>query len=248
MQRHLPILIAVALLVTAAGAGWAAGLPPGQISNTLTATFRVYRVTSDGGDPPPPSGDIVVPPVDPEAPPGEDEPPTIELSDIDGHWAAEQILALAALGVVTGDPDGTFRPDNCLTRAEATKLAVMALGLDDSDYIPVFSDAIAEWARPYIATGFRAGLIIGYPDGTFRPDGLITRAEWVMIVIRAWPQDEIGETSFADDLPDWAQEAIRKAAGANLVVGYPDGSFRPDRFVTRAEAAVIIYRACQQRL
>jgi hypothetical protein len=161
-----------------------------------------------------------------------------------GHWAEEYVRGLLALRIIDGYPDGTYRPNRFLTRAESAKMIVLALGLTASPYVGGFSDPMPQWATEYIGPAVAAGIVVGYPDGTFRPAGFITRAEMVTMVVRAWPQEyPLAEPAFGDPLPGWALEAIRKAAGAGLVVGYPDGSFRPERFVTRGEAAAIIFRA-----
>ncbi len=104
------------------------------------------------------------------------------------HWAYREISANQKIGLVLGYPDGTFRPDASITRAEFTAMitkfintaSINVEGHNRND----FYDAIEHWAAPYIMTAAEAGIVSGYPDGTFRPDAPITRAEAVSIVNR----------------------------------------------------------------
>lgn len=243
MRRLLPILVIAALLAAPVAGGAAALLPSvgTVVSNTLTAQF-VVRAAPSGGE----GGTILVPPEPPIQPPVEPPikpPAVIELADVEGYWGQTCIRKLVELGVITGYPDGTFRPNEPVTRAEATKMMVTALRLSTEASLKIFADDVPEWARPYVTAGFCAGVVIGYNDGTFRADRLVSRAEYTLMAVRAWPQDVVGALIFADQIPPWAADAIKIAVGAGLVKGYPDGTFRPDCFVTRGEAAVIICRA-----
>lgn len=107
------------------------------------------------------------------------------------HWAAGFVEALAEMGVTNGYPDGTFRPEGMVSRAELTVLLVRAAGLEPQTLglrqadLP-FTDAslVAQWSRGHIALASRQGLIAGLPDGSFRPDAPVTRAEGALILAR----------------------------------------------------------------
>lgn len=167
------------------------------------------------------------------------------------HWAAMTIDFVRSARVIEGFPDGTFRPDTNVTRAEFTKMAVEAEGLTLIDpATPSFPDVPrTHWAFRYIETARAANIIDGYPDGTFRPDANVSRAEIAAIVVRAarLPIDTTGARF--PDVPQthWAFEEIMTARNTpgppNMIVdGYPDGTFRPDNPATRAEAATVIGR------
>ncbi|MEW5762939.1 MAG: S-layer homology domain-containing protein [Bacillota bacterium] len=182
--------------------------------------------------------------------------------DIGGHWAEEVIRALGARGVLQGYPDGTFRPERPVTRAEFVVLVVRALGWRvDPSGRPAFGDAgaIPAWARPYVAAAQENGLVNG--DGRlFRPQAGITRVEAASLLVRVLtrvgllpaivpdPAQPDGELPFRDAaaLPAWARADVARAHAAGLVRGYPDGRFAPQAPVTRAEAATLLYRATQR--
>ncbi|MGQ9711349.1 MAG: S-layer homology domain-containing protein [Desulfotomaculales bacterium] len=170
--------------------------------------------------------------------------------DIAGHWAEDFVKALGERGVVRGYPDGTFRPEKAMTRAEFVVLAVRALGWRvDPAVAPAFGDAAAipSWARPYIAAAQEYHLVNG--DGkTFRPQAPITRAEAASLLVRVLaglePLPEPAPLPFRDGdaVPAWARADVSRAVQAGLVRGLPDGRFAPQSPLTRAKAAVLLYR------
>ena len=138
-------------------------------------------------------------------------------------------------GLMNGYPDGTFRPDAKITRAETAALLRRAAEINGySIRDDVFSD-VDMWAEDAINELAAAGVVTGYPDGTFRPDNTVTRAEFVTMLMRLIGQ-EGGEAPFEDVRGHWAEKYIAKAAEYGYVGGYPDGTFRPDANITRAEA------------
>ncbi len=186
-------------------------------------------------------------------PPPDPEPPA--LPDVAGHWAEEAIRSLAADGIVTGFPDGAFRPDGWVTRTQFAVMLARALGLQpDPDPALAFADgaAIGDWAAGYVSAMVEAGLITGYEDGTFRPAARITRAELAVLVTRALAHagaevPDPADFTFGDagDIPPWAAEAVRSAVAAGVVKGFPDGTFRPSARSTRAQATVMLHRLRQ---
>ncbi|MFS0726447.1 S-layer homology domain-containing protein [Paenibacillus sp. 1P07SE] len=179
----------------------------------------------------------------------------VQLSDIKGHWAEEIIGKAVNLGFVTGYEDGTFKPQNEVTRAQFAVMLARALMLPaDNGEAARFSDqdAIPAWAGPHIASAVRAGLVTGYEDGTFRAHAPITRMEMAAVIVRAL---EISETvpdqqhfSDHDRIPAWGQSYAAAAAEAGLMQGRTDGSFAPDERATRAEAATVILNALQWQM
>ncbi|HHX25786.1 MAG TPA: S-layer homology domain-containing protein, partial [Firmicutes bacterium] len=99
-----------------------------------------------------------------------------EPTDIEDCWAEEAIVALIDEGIITGYPDGTFKPEDPVTRAEFSKMVARAFAVRAAGE-PTFSDIEDNWAKTYIAALTEAGIVSGFPDGTFRPSKDISRAE-----------------------------------------------------------------------
>ena len=181
----------------------------------------------------------------------EAESPPVVLTDIAGHWAKAEIEKLVALGIVNGYPDRTFRPDNNITRAEFTKILVKAMGLAEVHTGVTFSDVPAGlWSHGYIGAAFKAGLVRGYEDGTFRPESKITRQEMAAMLVRAMGKENEAQVkagaqlNFGDvvSIAAWANGYIAVAVEQGLVRGYPDGTVGPLRNTTRAETATMTVR------
>ncbi|WP_051275875.1 S-layer homology domain-containing protein [Desulfovirgula thermocuniculi] len=113
-----------------------------------------------------------------------------------------------------------------------------------------FGDVTGHWASREIGALVQEGLLAGYPDGNFYPDRPVTRAEFAVLLVRVlgWegapsPMQGAPGAPLPGDLPAWAKETLRVAFDRGLVCGYPDGTFAPDRPVSRAEAACMLDRA-----
>ncbi len=147
---------------------------------------------------------------------------------------------------MTGYSDGTFKPNKTITRAEAC--TVVARLLEAEDKItgkPSFTDVAADkWYAKYIGFCEEKGLLKSY-SGAFLPDQAITRAEFAELVYNmelvSATDKEIKFTDVAETHPKYA--AIKAAASAGLITGYADGTFLPDRTITRAQAVTVINRA-----
>ena len=147
---------------------------------------------------------------------------------------------------IIGYPDGSVQPNGQITRAEATTIFFRLLTEESrsanltktNGYTDVASDA---WYNTAVSTMTKAGIVDGYPDGTFRPDAPITRAEMAKIISLFAKLDK-SESRFSDIAGHWAEAYIRLAAGNGWIAGYPDGTFGPQRNITRAETATMINR------
>ncbi|MGI5920890.1 MAG: S-layer homology domain-containing protein, partial [Syntrophomonadaceae bacterium] len=169
---------------------------------------------------------------------------TINLTDIAGHWAEESIRQLVASGVVAGYPDGTFKPDQTMSRAEFVTMLVKALKLENHGG-KFFADTTTHWAKDYIACAVTAGLINGYDSNTFGPDDLVTREQMAVIIGQAAKLPIVSKnTGFTDNnsISPWARDAIATVVDNSLMFGYPDNTFRPQGIATRAEAATVIVK------
>jgi len=118
--------------------------------------------------------------------------------DVEAYEFEDSVLKLADLGIINGYPDGTFKPDNLVTRAEFAKMIVCMLGLDaaakslEGEAVP-FADVDADhWAAGHINVAQMMGIVNGYEDGTFRPEGNITYAEALKMVLAAMGYSEDG--------------------------------------------------------
>ncbi len=143
---------------------------------------------------------------------------------------------------MTGYPDGTFRPDNSITRAEFAAALARAMGWQENPGAANFADGLPEWARGFIGAMVERGVTQGYEDNTFRPDQPISRAEMVVMIMRALGIEPAGTPGFSDNIPDWAKGYVAAAAGQGIVNGKPGNLFAPADDSTRAETAVMILR------
>ncbi len=172
--------------------------------------------------------------------------PVIAFSDLEGHWAKSNILVMHERGIINGFTDGTFRPENNVTRAEFVKMLVAALKLEIGGAVQ-FDDVLPEdWHYAYIATAYNRGIVTGVGTG-FNPDGAITRQDASVIVYRAIMAgaEDTGVTFNDEDvIADYAKAAVAALSAKGIILG-SDGFFNPTNNMTRAEAATIIQRILQ---
>lgn len=145
---------------------------------------------------------------------------------------------LSSRGIVGGFPDGTYRPGEGLTRAEAAAVLVKAAGLSPSAGPSAYSDVAGHWAAGVINAASAAGMISGYPDGAFRPEALITRAEGMAMFLRLSKQPDPGVAmpAPADVSPGhWAARPVAIGLAAGMAAG--GRNFFPDSSLTRGDMA-----------
>lgn len=165
------------------------------------------------------------------------------LSDIPGD-AASEINYLIDRNIITGYPDGTFRPNQNITRDEAAIMIGKALDLNGQQRATDFPDVSAgSLASGYIQSAYERGIITGKLDGTYAPKDPMTRGQMAFILQRAFDLTEKSNVYFLDIALSGAQyDAIDKIATAGLTNGYSDGTYRPAANVTRAEFALFVAR------
>ncbi|MGO1580802.1 MAG: S-layer homology domain-containing protein [Peptoniphilaceae bacterium] len=161
-----------------------------------------------------------------------------------GNFESEEVEKDFEIDIayIHGYPNGEVRPDGNITRAEAAAMFARILKLDQSNSSnPNFADTdnVNAWYNASINAVVAKGLMKGYPDGNFKPNAPITRAEFAQL-IKTIDKANSGNAPFEDIKGHWAKEAIDQAYANDRIAGYPDGSFRPDKSITRAEAAKII--------
>ncbi len=175
----------------------------------------------------------------------EDKPVENYYSDIASNWAAEDINLLADLGVVTGKPDGTFRPDSQITRAEIVAILVRLYDLNSDDMV-LFDDTKDHWASGYISIAASLGYVNGFDAKHFGPDDQLTREQMAVMTARIAELQE--DTSGGNPVPftdkdrisSWALSAVTSVFQNGVISGYPDRTFRPSAKITRAEACHMI--------
>ncbi|ARI76505.1 S-layer homology domain-containing protein [Halobacillus mangrovi] len=168
-----------------------------------------------------------------------------QFTDTEGHWANEEIEYLIEKEIVNGYPDGSFKPDAPITRAEASKVIISELDID-LESLPsrdMFPDVNGHWAEDYIKAASTEEIITGYEDGTFQPNAHLKRSELAAILIRAYNL-EGGETDGFKDLSTehWAFPYVNALLNHNITTGYEDDTFRPSRKVSRAEFSTFLAR------
>lgn len=179
-------------------------------------------------------------------------PPQAEqagLKDVSGHWAAASIDEMIEKGIVSGYPDGTFKPEQPITRAEFTVMLAKAFNLP-AEGNKVFDDTAGHWAQGFIAAASDAGIVSGISVGEFAPDALITREQMAVMIVNAAKiatSDEELTLIDQNSISAWARNAVASAVSAELIFGYPDQTFRPQDNASRAEAVSVIARALDTR-
>ncbi|MDF9409524.1 S-layer homology domain-containing protein [Pelotomaculum isophthalicicum JI] len=167
-------------------------------------------------------------------------------SDTAGNWAEASIKKLVELKVTSGYPDGSFKPDATITRAEFATMLVKAFNLAPQSG-KIFSDTRNHWAKDNIATAVSHGIAGGYDEDTFGPDDLITREQMAAMIVKAARLTTLYSqgTSFADsaDISPWATGDVAVAVRNGVISGYPGNTFLPQGQATRAEAATVIMNA-----
>jgi len=167
-------------------------------------------------------------------------------TDIANHWAKEEIQYLLSKGIVSGYGDGSFRPDKEITRAEFVKIVNGIFGYQELGQVNFTDVKETDWFYNEIAKAVKAGYISGYGDGTMRPNNLITRQEAAKIIGMVYDLEETESTdSFVDasQIGNWAIGYVNALREKGYISGYEDGTFRPNRPITRAEAVKIIVNA-----
>ncbi|WP_193196885.1 glycoside hydrolase family 10 protein [Nostoc sp. MG11] len=177
-------------------------------------------------------------------------------SDIQNHWTRRFIEALAGRRIVNGYPDGTFRPNNSLTRAEFAAIITKAFTqvAKQRQYIPFVDVPTNHWAAAAIQTAYEKGFISGFPDKSFRPNNRITRVEVLVSLvsgleiaakIKPDPLSALPQIyQDAAQIPEYGRNQIAIATSAGLVPNFPNIKLlNPNLAATRSDVAVIIYQA-----
>ena len=245
------------------------GVPGEEISVTLFAVWEKSPVPPTPVDPDPkpdpdpdpdPEPDPYIPPYIPPTPVRPDPDPV--RPDPDVEILDEEVPLAGAIGLnledhfayIAGYPDGTVRPDGNITRAEVATIFFRLLTEETraiywsqtNDYSDVAPEA---WYNNAVSTLSSMEVLSGYPDGTFKPNAPITRAEFAKIAVSFFDCAGIVYDGTFSDVAEgqWWTEYIAAAAELGLVEGYPDGTFKPQANISRAESCAIVNRVLERK-
>ena len=180
-------------------------------------------------------------------------------TDISGHWAEVYIEYVFESHIMNGDPIGTFRPDDAITREEWAKVVLNTFGISVEDAECSFKDVSEkDWFYPYVARAFELGIIKGISKDEFGAGLKVSRQDAMVMLNRAHSmlydyatdpelavilsEANLNSVTFEDidSVSEYADEAIRKFAILKVINGYEDGTVRPNGNITRAESAKTI--------
>lgn len=168
----------------------------------------------------------------------------IYFSDTFSHFAKDDVIAVSKKGWMQGMGEYLFLPEDGLTRAQAATILCRYLNLSDQTTINPFSDVANHWAEREIYLVAQHGFMNGYPDGRFEPNRAITREEISVILQRILQYqyaDGSRKPSFSDVSADrWSYHEITALIDSGILNGYPDGTFRPEQFLSRGEMAHLL--------
>ncbi len=173
-------------------------------------------------------------------------------SDVNNHWARPFVEALAEAKIVNGFPDGTFKPNQPVTRAEFATLVQAAFRSQDIRESRKFNDVSNQfWASPAIEKAYSSGFMSGYPNNIFRPQEKIPRVQALVSLANGLKLTNNRDTQTvlnvyrdSNEIPQYAVESVAAATVKNLVVNYPNVNLlKPNQVATRADVAAFIYQA-----
>jgi uncharacterized protein YraI len=167
------------------------------------------------------------------------------INDINGNWAAAEIGNALSKGYVKGYPDGSFRPNGGVTRAEFVAMvdgAFQVTGQGKNSFKDVRSK---DWFANDVQSALASGFVSGYPDGTFRPQQAVNRQEAASMIAKLLNLNGAGSLNFSDagQIDTWARPSIAGLLAKGVMSGYPGNTFAPKKVITRAEAVVMINKA-----
>lgn len=171
-------------------------------------------------------------------------------SDIAGHLDEKYVVGYSDLGLVNGYPDGTFRPDVTLTRAEATvlfgKLNLPAINGKQADFRDI---AKTDWFYDSVDTAVKSGLVSGYEDHTFQPQKTITRFEAIFMVSKLVKSEKQNTVQLPygdrDSIPSWVNGAVRNLYAAGVIDTYSGNRIAGNTPVTRSEMVKMLYKVLE---
>lgn len=166
--------------------------------------------------------------------------------DIKGHWGENAIKEMIDLGVVSGYPDGSFRPDAAVSRAEYVKMLCVLFGIEPASTSSFADVKATDWYAPYVEAAAAAKIVQGDESGKFNPDATVTRQDAAVILGRFLKLTEISaDGKFVDgkNISDYASGYVAAMADAGLINGVGDGKYAPLNDTTRAQTVTMLLNA-----
>lgn len=172
--------------------------------------------------------------------------------DITTHWAKLYVLRLINMGVIQGYPDGTIKPDNNVNRAEAVTALMKSIGYgpaENAEFTFTDKSAIPAWVKGFLKTALDLKVVGGYEDNTFRASRNVTRQEVVVMLMKTFRFDpsDSSKIRLADEgkIASWSKKYVNTACNLEIVKGYSDNTFMPNKNVTRAELFTMIAKCLE---
>ncbi|MBG1262788.1 DUF1565 domain-containing protein [Nostoc commune] len=166
------------------------------------------------------------------------------------YWAKAYIEALASQNIIAGFPDGSFKPNDPVTRAQFATIVTKALTPATKRTAIKFKDVASNfWAYAAIQSAYQSEFVSGYPDGTFKPQQEIPRVQALVALanglgLTASNQNVLSFYTDAAQIPNYAIAPVAAATARQLVINYPTAKqLNPNREATRAEVAAFVYQA-----
>ena len=222
----------------------------GSLTAGTTYYFQAYATNSQG------TADGAVMGFDttgttPTTPTTPTAPTAPVFSDVSAsYWGYDAIRSLSSRGIVSGYPDGTFKPDASITRAEFATMLVKASGLNTSGTTGTFTDVTAgAWYYGSVNAAASAGLVSGMGDNLFAPNALVTREQMAVMVAKALGNKapatngtELNAFSDKSAVSSWAVSGMEEAVKAGIVSGMTADTLAPMANATRAQAAAMVFQ------
>lgn len=206
-------------------------------SNQVSGSVQIEGSISDGGD-------------DDDGDDDDGGQPPDSFSDIQNHWAKPFIQGLLDKELISGFSDGTFKPDDKMTRAQYAALLVKAFNpsakRDGINFTDVADDF---WAKDVIQQAYRGEFLSGFPDNSFKPNDNVQRAQVIVSLVNGLGLSASDGTVLStyrdrDAIPDYAKDEVNTATKKEMVVSYPKTEqLNPTKDATRAEVAAMVYQA-----
>ncbi|MCK9478030.1 MAG: S-layer homology domain-containing protein [Firmicutes bacterium] len=173
----------------------------------------------------------------------------------DNHWAAAEISYLSKYGIISGN-EGLFYPDTQITRAQFTKILILAFGLYDADAKCAFDDVpINSWFYPYVASASSLSITAGISETKFGPDMPLQRQQMAVLLHEAAKKCGVSyengaEPAFLDakDIEEYAKNSVAILYQNNVISGDESNYFKPTDVATRAQASKMIYKIIEKLL
>jgi len=170
----------------------------------------------------------------------------------EGHWAKNYIELLASKHITTGMDENNFAPRGTVTRAQFAAFVARTLDVEKVSYASIYKDVKEDsWYQPWVEAAAKAGLVQGVGNGSFNPDGTITREEMAVMIMRAYQyltQKNIADeakksnANFGDakDISEWAKDAVLAAQAHGIINGMTDTTFSPKGNAQRDQASKML--------